>query len=167
MEPAIRFGRQSDLPAFELALRSYLLEQRKTGSPVRVTRQTVDFYRGLCENYLRGSLFGFLILAEEAGRLVGFVLVGEDTGPPRLDTALGREAAVWLAWVAEPFRKTGLGIGMLRFGLPRAVELGFETATMTVREENQEGLALCRAFGARVAERLLIFPVREESDGRQ
>lgn len=166
MEPAIRFGRQSDLPAFELALRSYLLEQRTLGSPVRVTRQTVDFYRGLCESYLRGSLFGFLILAEEAGRLVGFVLVGEDTGPPVLDTSLGRMAIVWLTWVAEPFRKTRLALGMLRFGRPRAVELGFETASMLVREGNLQGSALARAFGAKPAEQILHFQIKEESDGR-
>ena len=153
-----RLGIPADLPAFEVMLRRYLLEQRKDGSPVRVTKKTVDFYRELADSYLRGSLFGGLVLAEEGGQLAGFVLGGEDTGGgSRLDTDLGRVLIVWAIWVEKTHRKVGTALTMLRFAQLKSLELGFEVAVMSVREENKQGLALVRAMGVQPVERIFTF----------
>lgn len=151
----MRLGTPEDLPAFEAMLRLYLLEQASAGSPVQVTRRTVDWYRDLARSYLQGSMFGVLVLAlGPEGNPVGFALAGEDLGTPRLDTTLGRTAVVWLAWVQPQLRKGGTALSMLHWGQPRLRDLGFRTAVMTVREGNAEGEALTRAFGAKPAERM-------------
>jgi ribosomal protein S18 acetylase RimI-like enzyme len=156
-----RLATPADLPAWEDRLRAYLLEQEKS-SPVRLTRRTLDWYRNLAHSYLKGSLFGVLVLAMKEAEMTGFALGGEDPGTPHLDTNLGRQAVVWLVWVDPAHRQSGLGLGMLSFGRPHLVELGFETAVMSVRAANAEGVRLTEAFGARLEELIYLFPLREE-----
>lgn len=155
-----------DLQVFEEMLRRYLAEQQAAGGAVQLTRKTVDWYRDLARIYVHGSGFGVVVFAEEDGPVgrqpVGFAMAGEDLGIPRIDTTLGKVATVWITWVDPTRRKTGAGLGMLLFGRPRLLELGFETAAMSVREENTEGLALCHAFGAQPVERFLRFRLEEE-----
>lgn len=173
-EARCRFAGPDDLPAVEEMLRSFLLEQATAGSAVQVTRRTVDWHRDLARSYVRGSLFGVVVLAEVQvpggpdsdqpcpWKVVGFVLAGEDLGQPRLDTSWGRQAVVWGAWVAPSHRKLGTALAMLSWGRPQLVEQGFATAVMSVREENAEGDALTRAFGARPVERVFRFALSEE-----
>lgn len=168
-EPRLRFGTVLDLPAFEEMLRSFLLEQAGAGSPIQVTRRTVDWYRDLAHSYLKGGLFGGLALAEAEGPVgpqpVGFVLWGEDPGVPRLDTDLGRVAVVWLIWVRPEHRKLSTALRLLHFGEPEAVKLGFKTALMNIRTDNTEGQALARAFGARPVEMVLRWGLGGSHDG--
>jgi len=166
----MRLAALTDLPVFEVMLRAYLAEQEEAGSPVRLTRRTLDWYRDLARAYLRGSLFGVLVLSEAEGPVgpqpVGFALAGEDLGEPRVDTTIGRTAVVWLTWVAPEHRKGERALSMLRFGRPTLLEQGFEVASMSVREDNPQGHALCLAFGAESVERLYRFPLKEEPRGR-
>jgi len=166
----MRLAGLNDLPVFEQMLRAYLAEQEDAGSPVRLTRRTVDWYRDLARAYVRGSLFGVLVLSEVEGPVgpqpVGFALAGEDLGEPRVDTMLGRTAVVWLTWVAPAHRKDGRALDMLIWGRPTLLEQGFEVASMSVREDNTQGHALCLAFGAEPVERLYRFPLKEEPRGR-
>jgi len=166
----VRFAEPGDLSAFEEMLRTYLKEQ-EASSPVRLTRKTVDWYRNLAHSYLKGSLFGTLVLGEvesEVGpQVVGFALAGEDLGQPRVDTTLGKVAVVWLVWVAPEHRKSLAALGMLLFGRPKLLELGFETAVMDVRENNPEGKALTLAFGAHPEEMVYHFPLKEEPRGQR
>lgn len=164
MKTTFRLALSSDLGAFEEMLRAFLLEQAAAGSTVQVTRRTVDWYRDLARSYVLGSLFGVLVLAEE-GAPVGFALAGEDLGQPRLDSDLGRQAAVWAVWVNPAHRKHGTGLAMLSFGRPLLVDQGFQTAVTSVREGNVEGDALTRGFGARPMEQLFRVALREDSDG--
>lgn len=150
-------------------LRHYLSEQEKVGT-VRLTRRTLDVYRDIGRSYTSGGLFGTLVFAERDSGVgpqpFGFALAGEDFTGLRLDTTLGRVAFVWLVWVTPSERQTGAGLAMLLFGRPRLLELGFETASLGVREGNTEGHALSRAFGATVNERQYLFPLKEAPGGR-
>lgn len=154
------------LPALEEMIRSYLLEQATAGSPTRVTRRTVDWYRDLARSYLRGSLFGSVVVAEVEGpagpQVVGFAMAGEDLGTPRVDTDLGKVAVVWLVWVRPEHRKLGTALSMLSYGRPRLVEQGFVTAAMGVRTGNSESHALCRAYGAQPEETVYHAPLNKE-----
>ena len=166
------FATTKELPAIERMIRLYLAEQEDSGSPVQLTKRTVDAYRLLASSYLVGSLFGVVVLAyvetaEAAPELVGFALAGEEISPLAFDTTLGRVAFVWQVWVAPEHRKAGAGLGMLTFGRPRLLELGFQTASMSVRAENQESRALCEAFGAKLVELNLHYPLKEEPHGRR
>jgi len=161
-----RFATLDDMPAFETMLRAYLMEQEAHGSPVQCTRKTFNFYRDLAHFYLKGTLFGVLVLTEEEG-VKGFALAGEDFGQPRLDTTWGKSAVVWLVWVDPTVRKTGAGLGMLTFGRSRLLELGFEVAVMSVRNQNLEGQALTLSFGAAHEESSYIFSLKEEPHGQR
>ena len=166
------FATTKELPAIERMIRLYLAEQEDNGSPVQLTKRTVDAYRLLASSYLVGSLFGVVVLAiletaEAAPETVGFALAGEDIGLPRFDTSLGRLAQVWIDFVEPAYRKSGAGIGMLLFGRSRLLELGFETAAMSVREGNTAGRALTEAYGSRFVERLYHFSLKEEPNGRK
>ena len=159
----LRFAHFQDLKKLDPMLRDYLHEQREAGSPVLPTQRTFNAYRDMARAYLSGSLFGVLVLAEDEGTPVGFVLAGENTsGGTRFDTSLGKVAYVWLVWVAPHVRKHGVGLSMLSFGRPRLVELGFNVAAMTVREDNTEGQALTLAFGASPTEREFLFDLAEK-----
>jgi len=164
----MRLATLEDLPQVELMLRGYLAEQEGDGSPVLLTRKTLDWYRDLARSYLAGSQFGVVVLGEvesEAGpEVVGFALSGE-SGPPHLDTNLGKVAIVWIDWVTGEHRKSGVGLGMLLFGWPSLVEMGFDTAMMSVREGNPGGAALCRAFGAFPVEQHFHYPLKETPRG--
>jgi hypothetical protein len=103
---------------------------------------------------------------EEEG-VKGFALAGEDFGQPRLDTTWGKSAVVWLVWVDPTSRKNGAGLGMLTFGRPRLLELGFEVAVMSVRHPNLEGQALTLAFGAEPEECSYVFRLKEEPHGQR
>lgn len=150
-----------DLSAYDELLRRYLMEDSKAGSPVRMTRRTLDFYRDLARGYLIGQTSGLLIFAEEDTAVgpqpVGFTLTGESPFLPWIDTEHGKTATVWIAWVEPRFREKAVGIGMLAFGEPRLLELGFEIAAMSVREKNQAGQALSIAFGAEPIERFYHY----------
>lgn len=165
----MRFATEEDLPRIETMLRSYLQEEEDRGSPVRFTRKTLDWYRDLARAYVLGGAFGVVVLGEvdsEAGtEVAGFALSGEDPGVPRWDHSLGRVAVVWIAWVAREHRKSGIGLRMLHFGRPRLLELGFETAVMSVRTGNAEGQALTLGFGAGPAEAAYHFRLEEEPHG--
>jgi len=153
-----RFATTSDLPKVNHLMWRYLCEQEASGSPVRATKHTLDAYRDLARAYLAGGMFGVVVLAEKSlGDPVGFALAGEDVGRLRYDTTLGKVAFVWLIWVTYEFRKSGTALGMLTFGRPRLLELGFETASMSVRENNPEGQALTLAYGGVLAEREYLF----------
>lgn len=164
----MRIATQADLPQFELMLRGYLAEQEAVGSPVLFTRMTLDWYRDLAWDYVTGSRFGVIVLGEvesEAGQeVVGFAMAGEG-GQPHLDTNLGRVAVVWIDWVAPEHRKARVGVSMLLFGWPTLLEMGFDTAAMSVREGNEQGEALCRSFGAFPVERFFHYPLKEAPRG--
>ena len=154
--------RFADLAEFDRMLRSYLREEENRGSPVKFTVQTLDSYRKLAGAYLRGSLAGVIVFAEEDGKTVGFALAGEDTASSGIETTLGRVAFVWIAWVEESHRKAGVGLSMLKYGRPRLLDLGFQTASMNTREGNPEGEALCAAYGAQEVERVYHVPLARE-----
>ena len=151
-----RFAQVEDMLAYEEMLRHFLLEQEKAGSPVRLTRRTLNFYRDLAFGYVIGAEPGVVVFAlhdTPAGpQPIGFTVAGQ-AAPDILDTTHGKIATVWITWVDPAHRRKDLGIGMLLYGEPRLVELGFETAAMTFREDNPEGRALGIAFGAVPIER--------------
>jgi ribosomal protein S18 acetylase RimI-like enzyme len=97
---------------------------------------------------------------------VGFALAGEAPFIPWVDTEHGRTATVWIAWVEPRMRQKGIALGMLAFGEPRLLELGFEIAAMSVREENPEGQKLSEAFGAKPLERFYHYTLGN-SHGRR
>jgi len=157
-----RFAVPADLPAITLMLRAYLMEQQESGSPVLYTKRTLAAYEELARAYLAGGMFGVVVLSYEGDRLVGFALAGEDTGGLRYDTTLGKVAFIWVVWVLPSHRKTGAGLGMLTFGRARLLELGFVTASMSVRENNPQGQALTLSYGAVPTEREYLFDLRGE-----
>jgi ribosomal protein S18 acetylase RimI-like enzyme len=165
----MRLAVMEDWPQVELMLRGYLQEQEDVGGNVLFTRRTLDRYRDLARQYLQGHLFGIVVLGEtesEAGsEVVGFTLAGEDGGTPAVDLTHGRSAVVWIAWVAREHRKSGIGLGMLLYGWPSLVEMGFQTALMAVREGNPQGEALCHAFGAKPMERSFSYELKETPHG--
>jgi len=154
--------RFQDLAPFDAMLRAYLREEENLGSPVRLTVQTLDSYRKLAGAYVRGAMAGVIVFAEEDGRPVGFAMAGEDTAASGIETTLGRVAFVWIAWVEEAHRKAGVGLSMLKYGRPRLLDLGFQTASMNTREGNSVGEALCAAYGAREVERVYHVPLARE-----
>lgn len=160
-----------DLAAFDEMLRGYLLEEEKAGSPVRLTVRTLEFYRSLAFAYTIGSLFGTLVFAEAespvGGQPIGFALAGESGMPPALDLAHGRTAQVWITWVDPAHRQGGVGLGMLAFGEPRLLELGFELASMSFREGNELGEKLGRSFGAFPVERFYHYRLGGTDHGRR
>lgn len=156
-----RLATLEDFPAFETMLRACLVEEEMAGGQVLATRKTLDHYREMARHYLSGRLFGILILAEDPGP-IGFVLTGEDAGSKVVDTPTGKVAYVWQAWVDPTHRKSGVGIGMLVWGRPMLVEMGFQTAVMSVLESNPEGQALTLSFGAKAVDRVYHFPLKEE-----
>ena len=143
-------------------LRLYLAEQQAAGDPVLLTTRSVDGFRALASSYLTGSLFGIVVLAETPKGPAGFVLVGEQPGQPMLDTTLGRVANVWIAWTPQDRRKGGVALAMLSFGRPYLVEMGFKTASMSVRADNERGRRLSESFGAVLAEHFYTFPLAEQ-----
>lgn len=155
--PACRLAVAADLPVIEEMLRSFLLEQLAQGSPVQVTRRTMTWYRDLVRSYVRGSLFGVVVLALEGEQPVGLAVAGEDVGEPRLDTSYGRTAVVWGAWVEPAHRKQGTALAMLSYGQPFLMEQGFVGAVMSAREDNREAEALISSFGAHLVERIYRF----------
>ncbi len=160
----IRLATTADRASIDTMIRLYLVEQRQIGNPVQVTRQTVSAYRDLSEHYLTGRIPGLVIVAsEEDGTLCGLVLAGDLVNPMGIESDYGRQAVVSLAWVQQTHRKTRLGLEMLVWGRPLLVELGFDTATMAIREGNEAGMALARSFGAVPSETLLTYPLREET----
>lgn len=160
-----------DLSAFDEMLRRYLMEEAKAGSPVRMTRRTLDFYRDLARGYLIGSDFGVLVFAQDDSAVgpqpVGFALAGGSPFFTWIDTEHGKTATVWIAWTEPRFRKQGVGIGMLAFGEPRLLELGFEIAAMSVREGNPGGDKLSLAFGAQPIERFYHYTLGGTEHGRR
>lgn len=164
----MRFGDPEDFPRFEAMLRLYLAEEEERGSPVRFTHRTLNWYRELGRSYLWGQAHGVIVFGEvesEAGKEVaGFALSGESHDSP-WDHNLGRIAVVWIVWVATEHRKSGIASTMLRFGRSRLVEMGFETAVMSVRYGNQEGQGLTLGFGAGAAEAAYHFRLEEEPRG--
>ena len=105
-------------------------------------------------------------MAEFGNECIGFLLTGEARSDSWLDTHHGKTTVVWIDWVEQAYRKQGHGIGMLEFARAPIVEMGFETATMAVLEENKAGQELCLAFGAIPSERLYVYPIpREEPHG--
>ena len=157
-----RLATRDDWPRIDPLLRAFLVEHRLGGSAAVVSARNVENYRRLAEDYLHGRIPGVVVLAHEDNRLVGFALAGEPQAPGWLELDGGKTAVVWIAYVDPAYRKKGVALGMLVWGRPHLLELGFETATMGVREDNEVALALCRAFGARASERLLRFPLNEE-----
>jgi ribosomal protein S18 acetylase RimI-like enzyme len=154
----LRFATLEDFPDIERLLRLYLAEQEDGGSVVRFTLRTLDAHRDMIRQYLTGQMLGIVRIAEdEEGNAVGFGYAGEDHGPCPYDTTLGKVANVWVMWVAEGHRKQGAALEMLTSSQERFAELGFDTAMMTVREGNEEGLQLSLAFGAQPLERILYF----------
>lgn len=165
----MRFATVEDFGLIEIMLRSYLAEQEAVGSPLRFTRRTLDWYRDLIWSYLEGKESGAIVLGEvssEAGEEVaGFAMGGESPGESPVDLSIGRMAQVWVVWVTPEHRRSGLALSMLRFGQPRLVEMGFETAVMSSRAANQQGNALCRSFGAFNVENFYQFSLGEKSNG--
>ena len=135
------------------------------GSHVTVCRQNLNVYRDLARSYLKGSLFGVAVLAEQAGELVGFGLAGEDWDEPRLDLDVGKIVHIWILWVREDFRRSGLGLEILNAGLPTILDMGFETAHMTVLNDNLGGDGISLAFGAQPAERVYLCPLGDRKHG--
>lgn len=160
-----------DTSAYDEMLRHYLMEDQKAGSPVRMTRRTLDFYRDLARGYLIGSTSGVLVFAQEDSAVgpqpVGFTLAGESPFIPWIDTEHGKTATVWIAWVEPRFRNKGSALAMLAFGEPRLLELGFEIAAMSVREENPSGQALSLSFGAKPIERFYHYTLGGGLRGRR
>lgn len=160
-----------DLSAYDELLRRYLMEETKAGSPVRMTRRTLDFYRDLARGYLIGSDFGVLVFADEDTAVgpqpVGFALAGGSPFIAWIDTEHGKTATVWITWAEPRLRQQGIGLGMLAFGEPRLLELGFEIAAMSVREENPSGQALSLAFGAKPIERFYHYTLGGTIHGRR
>lgn len=153
----------ADLEEFTRMLRLYLKEQHGSSDhPVLVTRRNVDTFRDLARAYLGGGMFGVVVFALHGDEVIGFTLAGEDWSTPWLDTTWGKQAQVWVVWVRPEDRATGAALGMLSFGRPRLVELGFKAAFMSVWEENKPGHALCHAFGAKLVDRIYTFPLAEE-----
>jgi ribosomal protein S18 acetylase RimI-like enzyme len=163
-----RFAELSEMPLFESMLRLFLQEQQDSGSPVLFTRKTLDWYRDLGRLYLTGQRLGFVVLGEiesEAGsQVAGFTLAGEELGPPRFDTTLGKTGIIWLIWVAPEHRKSRLGLEMLYSLVEPGREAGFDTAILAVHESNQAGMAITHAFGAAPAERVFHFRVSKETE---
>lgn len=161
----LRLATLTDLPILVGMMRSYLREQQAEGCTVRFTTRSLDAYRDLARRYLSGQLDGVIVVAEEAsrvGEVVALAMAGEPGVPPMLDNTLGRQANVWLVWVDPAYRKTGLALSMLSWGRPYLVGMGFETATMTVREGNDLGERLTLAYGAAPSERMYHFRLEEE-----
>lgn len=160
-----------DLSAFDELLRKYLMEDQKNGSPVRMTRRTLDFYRDLARGYLIGHSFGILVFADEDTAVgpqpIGFTLAGDSPFFPWIDTEHGKTATVWISWVEPRFREKRTALGMLAFGEPKLLELGFEIAAMSVREENPGGQALSLAFGAKPLERFYHYTLGGTERGRR
>ena len=136
-------------------IREFLLEQHKDGSPVEVTRLTVEFYRDLARSYATGSLAGVVALDD-----TGFALVGEDCGYPRLDNNLGRVAIVWAVWTSPSERRHHHMLDLLHFTEGHLRELGFDLGVMHVREANAAGRALSEAFGATLQERVYHYDLK-------
>lgn len=160
-----------DLSCFDELLRRYLMEESKAGSPVRMTRRTLDFYRDLARGYLIGAESGVLVFAGEDSAVgpqpVGFALAGGSPFFPWIDTEYGKTATVWIAWMEPRFRQKGTALGMLAFGEPQLLEMGFEVAAMSVREENPSGQALSLAFGAKPIERFYHYTLGGTEHGRR
>ena len=159
-----RAATMDDLPAFETMLRAYLREQEDSGGTMQFTRRTLDFYRDLATFYIKGALFGIVVLANDNQ---GFALAGEAIGQSATDHTLGKVAWVWIAWVDPTHRKESNGLGMLLWGQPFLLELGFETAAMTVLESNPSGKALTLAIGSKPVEQIYHFTLKEESHGQR
>lgn len=157
-----RLATYADLESVSNLLRYYLQEQWASGDPIIPTNRSVQTYHDLVRGYINGSSFGIVILAEQQGEVVGFVLTGEHPSRNAFDTTLGKVAVVWIAWTHPAHRKGGTALGMLSFGRPHLVAMGFQTATMTVRSNNEQGRALTLAFGAEPAESTYLFPLAEE-----
>lgn len=162
----MRFAGIEDFQVVSNMIREFLMEQAKDGSPVLVSRRTVETYRDLARCYITGSLAGVVVLAGNT-EPTGFVLAGEDSGLPRLDTNLGRIAVVWAVWMRPDSRKQTNALKMLLFGKPKLFEMGFDLAYMAVRETNRAGLALTESFGAHPAERIFHFPLKEKPLGQR
>lgn len=161
----LRLATLSDLPVVTKLLRAFLAEQDGR-TPVQFTRRTLDAYLDWFRQYLEGGLAGVVVLAEDEDGPAGMAVGGAGVGPCLLDLNLGRVALVSVVWVVPSQRKHGLALQMLSFGQPHLVEMGFVTATMTAWEDNAEGHALCRAFGASPAERTYHFPLQEADRGQ-
>jgi hypothetical protein len=164
-------GPGPDLSAFDEMLRRYLMEEAKAGSPVRMTRRTLDFYRDLARGYLIGAEAGLLVFAEDETAVwpqpTGFTLAGAGPWLTWIDTEHGKTATVWITWMEPRFRKKGAALGMLAFGEPKLLDLGFEVAAMSVREENPSGQKLSLAFGAQPIERFYHYALGVTEHGRR
>ena len=162
----IRLATKDDMPAFVLLLRECLLEEEIMGQQVLATRRTVEHYREFAWQYVTGGLFGVLVLAEDNGAIRGFALAGEDTGDRRVESTSGRVAYIWQAYTSPSYRKDGVALSLLIWGRPFLLEMGFETAVMSVLESNLEGQALTLSFGAKPVDRVYHFALKEEPRDR-
>jgi len=153
-----RLATPEDLPVVTTMIREFLLEQHKDGSPVLVSRLSVEFYRDLARSYVTGSLAGVVALDD-----TGFAMMGEDWGLPRIDSSLGRAAIVWCVWVTPSERRHHRMLELLRFAEGQLQELGFELGVMHVREANTAGRALSEAFGATLVERVYHYDLSKRT----
>lgn len=151
----MRFATVEDYPAVVEMIRAFLAEQEEQGSPVPLTARNLDVYRSLAWSYLTGLRFGVVVLDDD-----GFGIAGED-GPGRFETSHGKTATIWLIWVRASGRKSHKAMEMLRFGIPRMLEFGFERVVMSVRDGNEAGRMLTEGFGAKLIERVYEHSLKE------
>ena len=147
----MRLATPADLPLVTSMIREFLLEQWKAGAPVCVSHKNLEVYRDLARCYLTGSLFGVVVLDEDGQ---AFVLAGEESGPPRFETTLGKTATLWAAWTSPELRQHGRAKEMVLFACERLSELGIDTLVMASREQNPASQAGAKAIGATLEERV-------------
>lgn len=129
----------------------YLIEERKQGSHLVDSTHNLNYFRKYFDAYVIGSLFGSCLLWFPEGDTTprGMALVGEQWEPAGWESDLGRSCVIWGLYVEPAYRGKGISLQLGEFGIQRGIEIGFDTVTTSVLDDNTNGENAALKFGTK------------------
>jgi GNAT superfamily N-acetyltransferase len=138
----LRLAAWQDRGHFLRLWRQFMEEEAMYGSRVEPTDGNLLEYLRLFDSYVRGSLFGFCLLAQgDQDPEPVACLLGGETPPGGLSLTLshGKAATLWGVYVEPEHRRKGLAGRLQDRAKVEAREMGFKVTVSGVLASNEAG----------------------------
>jgi ribosomal protein S18 acetylase RimI-like enzyme len=149
----IRQATDADLDAVAELWRSLTKDQHRYTRTTRTTKENVRLMR---EHLAKLVPHGQVLVAEDAGTVVGFTAVVVNLPP--LDTFYA-SATITDLFIASTHRGRGVGRGLFRAAVALVRDRGLHAATLTVASGNEDARRMYYEEGFRSLSEQMILPL--------